>query len=66
MNEMRKLIEAIKTINEDEYTDMEPLQDDVVEFINNPGNFALYNEEDQVKFWKEILNKLDRLSGYDL
>ena len=66
MNEMKKLIEAIKTINEDEYTDMEPLQDDVVEFINNPGNFALYSEEDQVKFWKEILNKLDRLSGYDL
>ncbi len=65
MNDMRKLIESIEKISEDNAWTLEDLMDDVVEFRNNPGNFALYSEEDQMKFWQRILSELERLHGRD-
>lgn len=59
MNEMRKLIETVEMINESSVDD---LMDDVAEFMNHPGNFLLYSDEDQQAFWQRVLAELGRNS----
>lgn len=58
MNDMRKLIERIENINESP----DNIIDDVYEFMTNPGNFALYSEKDQRKFWAQLLAELESSS----